>query len=64
LLVNARERAREILDQSREGQFECGAPPDQHIVTPRLEPIRVAKPHDFPQATPHPVAFNRRADLA
>ena len=63
-LLNAIERAPELLDQSRERQIEGGAPADQHIVTPRLEPIRVGKPHDFAQTPPHPVALDRIAHLA
>src|SRR5882762_5506798 len=63
LLMNALERAREILDQSLERKLERGAPADQHIVVPRPEPSRVRKPHDLPQPTPHPVAPDRIAAL-
>ena len=63
LLMNALERAREILDQSLERKLERGAPADQHIVVPRPEPSRVRKPHDFPQPPPHPIALDRIADL-
>jgi hypothetical protein len=64
LLLNALEGAPEFLDQSRERQIEGGAPADQHIVTPCLEPIRVGKPHDFAQTSSHPVALDRIAHLA
>jgi hypothetical protein len=60
----ARERAREVLGEARERQIEGGAPADHHVVTPHPEPIRVGKPHDFPQSPPHPVAHDRIADLA
>ena len=63
LLMNALERASEILDQSLERKVERGAPANQHIVVPRPEPSRVRKPHDFPQPPPHPIALDRIADL-
>jgi hypothetical protein len=64
LLVDARQRTREVLDEPGERQLKGSAPADQHIVIPRPEPVRVAKPHDFPQPAPHPIALDRIADLA
>jgi len=63
LLMNALERASEILDQSLERKIERGAPANQHIVVPRPEPCRVRKPHDFPQPPPDSIALDRIADL-
>src|ERR1700675_3276067 len=63
LLMDTLERPTEVLDQSRKRQLECGATTDQHIVTSRLEPARVRKPHDFAQSAPHPIALDRVADL-
>ena len=63
LLMNALERASEILDQSLERKVERGAPANQHIVVPRPEPSRVRKPHDFPQPPTDSIALDRIADL-
>lgn len=63
LLMNALERASEILDQSLERKVQRGAPANQHIVVPRSEPSRVRKPHDFPQPSPDSIALDRIADL-
>jgi hypothetical protein len=61
--MNSAERRIEFPPHLIKWQRESRAPPDQHIIVAGVHDAAIGKPHDLPQAAPHPVALHGVADL-
>jgi hypothetical protein len=61
--VDAAQRTGEFLPHGVEGDFECRALSDQHVIMASAKRVRRGEPDELAQAAANPVALDRIADL-